>query len=86
MTYKVIYIYIYIYKDFVEIYPTDLEVKVEHHGSDATFIDVDISINKVKFIYKMLDKKENFKFHIVSLCQNLSKLLGQHFYLKTFCL
>ena len=64
------YIYIYIYirvcndgndggqfgKDFVEIYPTDLELKVEHNDIHATFIDADISINKGKIIYKMLDK------------------------------
>ena len=49
------YTHIYIGKDFVEIYPTDLELKVEHNDSHATFIDVDISINKGKFIYKMLD-------------------------------
>ena len=96
------HIYIYIGKDFVEIYPTDLELKVEHNGSHATFIDVDISINKGKLIYKMLDKKETFNFHTVrmpSITSNILsiifysftmsefvKMLGQHCYLKTFCL
>ena len=66
-------------KDFVEIYPTDLELKVEDNGSHATFIDVVISINKGIFIYKMLDKKETFNFHIVRMSSVTSNISIHHF-------
>ena len=81
------YIYIYIGKDFVEIYPTDLELKVEHNGSHATFIDEDISINKGKLIYKMLDKKETFNFHIVrmpSITSNIPSIIFYSFTMSEF--
>ena len=33
-------------KDFLETYPTELELKVEHNGSHKTFLDLDMSISK----------------------------------------
>ena len=36
---------------FLEIYPTELELKVGHNGSQETFLDLDISLDKGKFIY-----------------------------------
>ena len=74
-------------KDFLEIYPTDLELKVEHNGSHATFIDVDISIDQGKFIYRMLDKKETFNFHIVrmpSIASNISSIIFYSFTMSEF--
>ena len=44
-----------------------IELKVEHNGSHAAFIDVDISIDERKFIYKMLDKRETFNFYIARM-------------------
>ena len=55
-------------KAFLEIYPAKLELKVEHNGSHATFVDLDISTDKGKLIYKMFD---NLSFFIFPLCQNL---------------
>ena len=51
-------------KPFLEIYPTELELKVEHNSSHATLLDLGISIDKGKFIYKMFGKRDTFNFHI----------------------
>ena len=40
-------------KAFLEICPIKLELKVKPNGSHATFLDLDISIDKGKFTYKM---------------------------------
>ena len=40
---------------------------MEHNDSHATFLDLDISIDKGKLIYRMFDKRDTFKFHIVKL-------------------
>ena len=72
-------------KAFREIYPAKLELKVEHNGSHATFVDLDISTDKGKLIYKMFDKRDAFislechqlqvtyhlSFFIFPLCQDL---------------
>ena len=34
-----------------EIYPSDLELKVEHSGIHATFLNLDISISNQRFVY-----------------------------------
>ena len=65
-------------KVFLEIYPTELELKVEHNGSHATFLDLDISIDKEKFIYKVLDKLDTFNFNIVrmpSITSNIPSII-----------
>ena len=41
-------------KAFLEIHPTELELKVEDNGSHSTFPDLDIAIEKGKSIYKMI--------------------------------
>ena len=60
---------------------------MEHNGSHATFIDVDIYINKGKLIYKMLDKKETFNFHIVrmpSITSNIPSIIFYSFTMPEF--
>ena len=47
-------------KAFLEIQPTELELKVEHNDNYATFLDLDISIDKGQVIYKMFDKHDTF--------------------------
>ena len=42
---------------FLEIYSTELESKVEHNGNHAFFPDLDISVDKWVFIYKMFGKR-----------------------------
>ena len=38
-------------KSFKEIYPTELELKVEHQGNHAPFLDLDIT-SEDGFVYK----------------------------------
>ena len=52
-------------KVLLGIYPTELKLKLEHNGSHATLLDLDISIAKGKFSYKTFDKRDAFNFHIV---------------------
>ena len=61
-------------KAFLEIYSTELELKVENNGSHATFLDLDIFIDKGKFIYKMVDKQDTFSFDIVRLLSITSNI------------
>ena len=50
---------------FYEIYPTNPELKVEHNCIHATFLDLVVSLDKDKFIFKMFDKRDTFNFQIV---------------------
>ena len=49
------------------IYPQDLELKCEHQGSHATFLDLEINIVDGTYIYKLFDKRNNFPFFIVRM-------------------
>ena len=40
---------------------------MEHSGRHVVFLDLDISIKKGKFIYKMFDKQDAFNFHFVRI-------------------
>ena len=50
-----------------DIYPPELELKVEHQGNHATFLDLDISVNNDGFVYKLFDKRDTFPFFIVRM-------------------
>ena len=52
-------------KSFHEIYPPELELKVENQGNHATFLDLDITIVDGLFVYKLFDKRDTFPFFIV---------------------
>ena len=67
-------------KSFNEIYPPELELKVEHEGSHATFLDLDISIAGDRFIYKLYDKRDSFNFFIVRMPQMSSNIPSTVFY------
>ena len=54
-------------KAFLERYSAELELKVEHNNSHAAFLDLDISVDNVKFIYKMFNKRDAFNFHTVRI-------------------
>ena len=43
------------------------ELKVEHNGSDTTFPDLHISIDKGKFSYKMFEKQDTFNCYVVRM-------------------
>ena len=53
-----------IYKD---IYPEELELKLEHSGLNASFLNLDITILEGKFVYKLFDKRDAFPFSIVRM-------------------
>ena len=52
------------YKD---IYPDELELKVEHQGQHASFLSLDINIVDARFVYKLYHKREAFPFFIVRM-------------------
>ena len=53
-----------VYKD---IYPEELELKLEHSGRHASFLNLDISICEGVFVYKLFDKRDDFPFSIVRM-------------------
>ena len=53
-----------VYKD---IYPPELKMKVEHSGTHATFLNLDIMVKDGVFIYKPFDKRDAFPFFIVCM-------------------
>ena len=48
---------------YKEIYPEELE----HSGSHASFLNLDITILEGEFVYKLFDKRGAFPFSIVRL-------------------
>ena len=62
------------------IYPEDLELKVEHHGQHASFLSLDITIVDGVFIYKLFDKRDAFPFHIVRMHHLESNIPQSIFY------
>ena len=63
-----------------EIYPSDLELKEEHSGIHATFLNLDISISNQRFVYKLFDKRDSFPFFIVRMPHMYSNILKSIFY------
>ena len=49
------------------IYPPELELKVEHRGTHATFLELDINVIDGMFVYKLFDKRDDFPFFIVRM-------------------
>ena len=43
---------------FKDIYPDELELKVEHDGDSGTFLNLDIWVEEGQFVYKLYDKRE----------------------------
>ena len=62
-------------KMWKDIYPPELILKKENEDNNRTsFLDLDIEIKEKKFITKLYDKRDQFKFDIVSfpfLCGNI---------------
>ena len=54
-------------RSFQEIYPEELQLKCEHQGLHATFLDLDIQIVDGIFVYKLFDKRDEFPFSIVRM-------------------
>ena len=67
-------------QSFEYIYPPELELKVEHTGNHATFLNLEIFIENQKFLYKLYDKRDSFPFHIVRLPNLSSNIPKSIFY------
>ena len=63
-----------------DIYPEELELKVEHQGSSASFLNLDLSIVNKQFIYKLFDKRDAFPFFIVRMPHMSSNIPSKIFY------
>ena len=66
-------------RSFHLIYPNDLQLKCEHEGSHATFLDLDITVINGIFVYKLFDKRDNFPFFIVRM-PDLSGNIPSHIF------
>ena len=65
---------------FKDIYPEELELKIEHSGLHASFLNLDITIEDSTFVYKLYDKRDAFPFHIVRMPQISSNIPQSIFY------
>ena len=65
---------------FHNIYPPSLELKLEHQGDHATFLDLDITIVDGIFVYKLFDKRDDFPFFIVRMPHLSSDIPSYIFY------
>ena len=54
-------------ESYKDIYPVELELKYEHTGNYAIFLELDISIVDGVFVYKLFDKRDAFPFFIVRM-------------------
>ena len=63
-----------------DIYPNELELKVEQSGVHATFLSLDITISEGIFIYKLFDKRDAFPFSIVRMPYTSSNIPETIFY------
>ena len=71
-------------KCYKEIYPPAMELKVEHQGDRATFLDLDITIRDGIFVYKLFDKRDAFPFFIVRMPHLSSNIPNNIFYSSFF--
>ena len=51
---------------YKKICPPELQLKVEHSGTNATFLNLDITVKDGVFIYKLFDKRDAFPFFYCS--------------------
>ena len=64
-TFNDVVVFNHVYKD---IYRRELQLKVEHSGTHATFLNLDITVkDDGMFIYKHFDKRNTFPFFIVCM-------------------
>ena len=62
------------------IYPPELELKCEHQGTHATFLDLDITVIDNIFVYKLFDKRDDFPFSIIKMPDRSSNIPRFVFY------
>ena len=57
-----------------------LDPRLEHHGTHATFLDLDIEIKDDIFVFKLVDKRDAFSFEIVRMPFICSEIPPNIFY------
>ena len=60
--------------------PEQLELNLEHCGTHATFLNIDITVVENEFIYKLFDKRDAFPFDIVRMPEIRSNIPFSIFY------
>ena len=58
-------------RSFHQIYPRELELKCEHSGTHATFLDLEITIVDGIFVFKLFDKRNFFIVRMPDLSGNI---------------
>ena len=53
-------------ESYQEIYPPELQLKCEHSGDHATFLELVTIVDGI-FVYKLFDKRDAFPFYIVRM-------------------
>ena len=71
-------------KSFKYIYPGELELKQEHSGTQATFLDLVIKTEDGIFVYKLFDKRDKFPFFTVCMPHFRSNIPSAVFYGSIF--
>ena len=67
-------------RNHINIYPVELELKLEHSGREATFLNLHIRIEDGKFVYSLYDKRDDFPFAIVRMPHRDSNIPEKIFY------
>ena len=65
-------------------YPGELELKLEHSETHATFLDLDIKTVDEIFVYKLSDKRDNFPFFIAPMPHFESNIHQSYFVMLFF--
>ena len=65
---------------FKDIYPDELDLKVEHDGDSASFLHLDIRVEENQFVYRLYDKRDAFPFSIVRMPYLSSNIPKKTFY------
>ena len=52
---------------FENVYPKELDLKVERRRNRASFLDLDIKVGDSVFVYKPFDKRDEFLLIIVRM-------------------
>ena len=67
-------------RSYKEIYPKELELKLEHTGNYATFLDLKLSIDNGMITSTLYDKRDDFSFFIVRMPNFDSNIPSTIFY------
>ena len=69
---------------FRNIYPKELELKVEHQGNYDSVLDLDVKIEDSVFVYKFCNKRDKFPFFIFRMPHLSSNMPSTIFYGSVF--